>query len=375
MRTMSIVSAAPLVACAWLAACRTDVTGPHAMAPFADASTASLVPIDVLGSNHVPPGQACKAAAYHEFDFWVGNWDVRGPAGGLAGTNVVKSRLGGCVVEENWTSAGVGFGRSLNFYDAAAGTWSQMWVASNGCPNGVIIIEGTFANGAMTMRGTKVQPEGFQHTPPCTAPPAFVTFAQNNLIRWTPLESGSVLQQFTASNNDTPLPEPPAPSTGAGLRYDRVAQVAALTPPDPSFCPGRAAAHQFDFMIGTWDVHQSNGNGSKATASFSKDMHDCLIEENVSGPGQYEGLSFNTFDVYTQHWHRTYVDTDGVRLLLEGTLINGSMVLSGTKQGEPGTQVRVSWIPDGSNHVLQRWEFSRDNAATWTNAKELAYTR
>ena len=77
---------------------------------------------------------------------------------GLAGTNVVKSLLDGCVVEENWTGAGGGFGRSLNFYDAASGTWSQMWVASSGCPNGMIIVEGKFEDGAMTMRGRKVQP-------------------------------------------------------------------------------------------------------------------------------------------------------------------------------------------------------------------------
>jgi len=375
MHTTSIVSAATIVAGLGLAACRSELAAPRTVAPSTDESAMSLVPIDVLGSNHVAPGQACKASEYRQFDFWVGNWDVFGPAGGLAGTNVVRSRLGGCVVEENWIGAGGGFGRSLNFYDAAARTWSQMWVASNGCPNGVIMVAGTFENGAMTMRGTKVQPEGFQHGPPCAAPPGFVSTARNTLIRWTPLESGSVLQQFTSSNNANPLPEPPAASTGAGLRYDRVAEVTVLTPPDPSFCPTSAAAHQFDFMVGTWAVHQGNGNGSQATARFSKDMHDCLIEENVSGPGKYEGLSFNTYDPYTQHWHRTYVDTDGVRLLLEGTLVNGSMVLSGTKQGEPGTQVRVSWIPDGSNRVLQRWEFSRDGAATWTNAKELVYTK
>ena len=374
MRIISLVRVAPLVAALGVACQNDGLMAPRAAAPPALTARASLLPIDVLGSNHVPPGQACNSAGYHQFDFWVGNWDVRGPTGGLAGTNVVKSLLDGCVVEENWTGAGGGFGRSLNFYDAASGTWSQMWVASSGCPNGIIIVEGKFEDGAMTMRGRKVQPAGFLHGPPCAAPPGFTTFARNTLIRWTPLESVSVLQQFTASSNDAPLPLPPPATPTAGLLYIRVATVTPLNPPDPSFCPTSVAAHQFDFMIGSWDVHQGNGNGSQGTVTYSKSMHDCLIEEHLRGPGKYEGLSYNSFDPYTQMWHRTYLDTDGTRLLLAGKLVDGSMVLSGPKQGAPGDSLRVTWIPDGANRVVQRWEVSH-GGADWSNARELVYTR
>jgi len=110
------------------------------------------------------------------------------------------------VVEENWTGAGLGHGRSLNFYDASTGTWSQMWVSSGGCPTGVIIIEGTFANGSMTMTGRKEQPEGFVLGPPCAPPPPVVSFVRTNLIRWTRIDGGAVLQEFSASNNGDPLP-------------------------------------------------------------------------------------------------------------------------------------------------------------------------
>ncbi len=340
------------------------------------SSSASILPIDVLGSNHVPPGQACKAAGYHQFDFWIGNWDAHGPAGALAGTDIVKSRLNGCVVEENWTGAGLSRGRSLNFFDASTNTWSQMWVASSGCPTGVILIAGTLVNGSLTMTGRKEQPEGFVLAPPCAAPPPVVSFARTNLIRWTPIDGGAVLQEFAASNNDDPLPPLGAPSVANGLRYDPVETVTPLNPPDPSFCPSRAAAHQFDFMLGSWRVHEGNGNGAQATATYSADMQHCLIEENFDGPGNYEGLSFNTFDVYTQMWHRTYVDTDGQRLLMTGGLNNGAMVLTGSKvAGGETVLVRITWTPSGSDRVTQLWEFSRDGGTTWSGSKELVYTR
>jgi hypothetical protein len=371
MHNRVIVTAAAVAATIGVAACSSEnVVSASVAAP--PRAAASLIPIDVLGSNHVPPGQACKAAGYHEFDFWIGNWDVRGPAGGFSGTNVVKSRLDGCVVEENWTSAGVGFGRSLNFYDAAANTWSQMWVASSGCGNGVIIIEGTVENGVMTMRGRKEQPNGFLVGPPCAPPPTVNAFAMNNLIRWSQLPTGQVLQQFTSTLNNTPLPEP---APGSGLRYTRVASVTPLNPADPSFCPAFQETSQFDFMLGTWDIHEGNGNGAQATTTFTKGLHGCLVEEVVTGSGGYEGVSFNAFDSFTDKWSRTYIDTDGVRLLLYGTLENGAMVLTGKKQGADGSLVRVSWIPVATDRVVQRWEISRNDGTDWSNAKELVYTR
>jgi hypothetical protein len=342
----------------------------------ATTPSASVLPIDVLGASHVPGGLACKTVAYHQFDFWIGNWDVYSPAGALAGTNVVKSRLGGCVVEENWTGANLGHGRSLNFYDVSTDTWSQMWVSSGGCPTGVIMVEGGFANGSMTMTGSKAQPEGFVLAPPCAPPPPVVSYIRTNRIRWTAI-AGSVVQESSVSNNGDPLPPLGAPSLSSGLRYDPVSTITPLDPPDPSFCPSRVAAHQFDFMLGSWRVHEGNGNGAQATVVVTSDLRGCLIEENFDGPGGYEGLSYNTFDVYTQKWHRTWVDTDGQRLVLSGGFENGSMVLTGTKltAGGQTVTVRLTWTPDGLDRVVQRWEFSRDGGDAWSSAKELVYTR
>jgi hypothetical protein len=130
-------------------------------------------------------------------------------------------------------------------------------------------------------------------------------------------------------------------------------------------------------MLGSWDVHEGNGNGVQGTATVTADLRGCLIEESFSGPGSYEALSFNTFDVYTQKWHRTWVDTDGQRLVLSGGFDNGSMVLTGSKltAGGQTVMVRISWTPDGADRVVQRWEFSGDGGNQWGTAKEIIYTR
>jgi hypothetical protein len=341
----------------------------------AQGSTASLLPFDVLGAPNAST-RGCSAAPYRQFDFWLGNWDVYGGKGKLAGTNVVKSKLGGCVVEENWTGGTLGRGRSLNFYDASTKTWSQMWVSSGGCPTGMIMYEGTFANGSMTLRGRREQPAGLEIGPPCGPTPPITAKAWTNLARWTVMPSGSVLQQGVAVPNDDTLPSLGPAVAGNGLRYDRVTTVTPIDSPDPSYCPNRKEAAQFDFMVGTWSVRMANGSGPAGTAKFSKDMQGCLVEEQFAGVGGYEGMSFNTFDPFTGKWLRTYVDTDGNRLVLGGGLQNGSMVLAGTKKAAGrDVDVRVTWKASSDGRVMQRWELSRDGGTQWTTVRELVYTR
>jgi hypothetical protein len=342
----------------------------------APRASAALVPLDPFGIGaKVPGSRGCSAAAYRQFDFWLGKWDVFSQGTQLAGTSVVESELDGCLVEENWTGAFGGRGRSLNTYDASTGTWHQFWVAAGGCPFANIVMEGGIdENGSMIMQGSLYQPLGFL-VPPCGPPPPVVVFTRNSVFRWTLLPSGSVLQQVSVANN-APAPVPD-PSTGQGLRYDRVAEITPLPGTTGSFCPFRAAAQQFNFMLGTWDVHQGSGEGAQGTATFSKDLTDCLVEEHFAGPGGYEGVSYNTFDVFTQQWLRTFVDNDGQRIYMTGGLQDGKMVLTGTKNGSAGQaiQVRVTWEPAEPTRVVQRWEYSRDGGQTWQAGAEILYTK
>jgi hypothetical protein len=369
----------PIVAAASLACdSPSSVAAPPSPRQLGLTAASSLVPLDPFGiSEKIPGSHGCQAAPYRQFDFWVGNWNVFGGTSQvLAGTNIVTSVLDGCAVLENWRGAQGGRGRSLNAYDASTGRWSQMWVATGGCPFGNIFIEGTGGDGVMTMAGRREQPLGFLVTQ-CPGAGS-VVFAHADLVRWTLLPSGSVVQQSVFANNNDPLPELRPASSGNGLRYDPVTTVTPINLPDgPSFCQFRPAARHFDFMVGTWDVHQGNGNGSQGTATFSKDLTNCLLEEHFEGPGGYEGMSFNTFDAFTQKWVRTWVDNDGQRILMTGSLQNGAMVLHGTKNGsaERAIEVRITWTPVEPSRVTQLWEYSRDGGESWQAGQQIVFTK
>ena len=93
----------------------------------------------------------CMATPEHrQFDFWVGEWNVYNPQGTQVGTNTIESVAVGCIVMENWTGAGGGVGKSMNFYDPATRKWRQTWVDGRG---GVLEFAGEFRDGAMRYTG------------------------------------------------------------------------------------------------------------------------------------------------------------------------------------------------------------------------------
>jgi hypothetical protein len=78
------------------------------------------------------PQRGCEAAVHRQFDFWVGEWEVRGAQDRVLGHNRISAILDGCVVLEEWTGAAGGTGKSLNSYDASTGKWKQVWVDNGG---------------------------------------------------------------------------------------------------------------------------------------------------------------------------------------------------------------------------------------------------
>ena len=128
-----------------------------------------------------PRPNPCDAPEFRHFDFWIGEWDVAGPKGQKAGSNIIEPLAGNCGVHENWTGAGGGLGRSLNTYDRADGKWHQVWVGSGG---GMLRLSGGLRDGKMVLEGT-------------TAAPGGRTVMQR--ITWTPLEDGRVRQFWETS--------------------------------------------------------------------------------------------------------------------------------------------------------------------------------
>jgi hypothetical protein len=86
----------------------------------------------------------------HEFDFWIGEWDVFGPKGKQAGTNSITAPFGNGVIAEHWHGVGGFEGHSLNAYDASRGCWHQTWVDSSGS---LLLLDGGLRDGAMVLEG------------------------------------------------------------------------------------------------------------------------------------------------------------------------------------------------------------------------------
>jgi tetratricopeptide (TPR) repeat protein len=90
----------------------------------------------------------CEDAEFRQFDFWVGDWDVVSAAGGAQqGSSHVAKEMGGCVIWENWTSAGGPyFGKSYNTWNVNLKRWEQYWVDNAA---GVIFFHGGVKDGVM----------------------------------------------------------------------------------------------------------------------------------------------------------------------------------------------------------------------------------
>lgn len=136
-----------------------------------------------LAAN-VPAPKPCSAPEYHQFDFWIGDWNVQ-ENGAPAGTNNVESILDGCIVRENWVGTDGSKGTSLNRWDPAAKKWHQTWVDNRG---GKLELSGGFQNGTMTLAGERASSRD---------PKGKIL----DRITWQKLPDGRVHQVWTASRD------------------------------------------------------------------------------------------------------------------------------------------------------------------------------
>jgi len=372
LRRRHAVGTVLLVALTVAAGCSDGPTANRATLTLASVPRATrTVPLDAFGvaSQFPTGGQPCTAPEYRQFDFWLGNWDAhRTDNNALSGTDVITQRLDGCAVEESWNDGWRG--RSLNVYDASIQRWTQFWVYTGGGAFTPLLLQGGFADGEMEMRYDRTSAAGvFVGFPP----PAGLRFQFSDAYEWIPDPSGVVYQI------DRRAFDGGAPFIAVLLRYDRVSSVTPIPVVPGGQCVSRAQNHQFDFMLGDWDVYVGRGKSNGAPeghAVFNSDLGGCLLEEHNSEAPDYRGWSFNSWSLVTQQWHRTYVDNGGHRVALSGGISGRAMVLTGTQTSPSGSvMIRVSWEPESATEVLQTWEFSRDGGTTWPLRREFSYLK
>jgi hypothetical protein len=93
----------------------------------------------------------CGSPEYRQFDFWVGDWEVRDPAGNVVGRNDVTLNLDGCMIMENWKSVAGHAGMSMNFYEPTDGTWNQVFIDNGGVQSGWPNLKGKLVDGKMVL--------------------------------------------------------------------------------------------------------------------------------------------------------------------------------------------------------------------------------
>lgn len=83
---------------------------------------------------------------YKQFNFWVGKWDVKNPAGQHAGDSEIDLMNNGCTIVENWYGARNFQGKSFNYFDPKDNKWHQFWINQNAQ---TIFFEGNLEDGNM----------------------------------------------------------------------------------------------------------------------------------------------------------------------------------------------------------------------------------
>jgi hypothetical protein len=131
----------------------------------------------------------CCTDKHSEFDFWIGEWDVRNPDGTAAGNNRIEKVQNNCILQENWTSVQANYtGTSNNFYNYKTKQWDQIWIDNQGQS---LHLKGNKVGNQMILQSDAEKDKDGN---------MFI-----NRVTWTKNEDGSVRQLWETITNGTEI--------------------------------------------------------------------------------------------------------------------------------------------------------------------------
>lgn len=93
---------------------------------------AGLVLYSAAQTSNAPKSPCGTNAAYRQFDFWIGEWQVFGLNGKVAGQSRISLILDSCIILEEWMGSSGFTGKSFNKWNASSKQWQQTWVDNMG---------------------------------------------------------------------------------------------------------------------------------------------------------------------------------------------------------------------------------------------------
>ena len=290
---------------------------------------------------------------FKQFDFWVGDWAVYGPAGRLVGVNKIEKLLNGCLIVENWTGAAGMTGKSMNFYDASLKKWRQVWVDASGNP--VLVAGGLQADKSMQLSGVGKNAQG--------------EFLRRMTV--SKLENGNVRQHWEQSKDNGATWSTVFDGTYKKRTTESIAAKQLSACADPNY-------RKFDFWIGEWEVHPpGTAAPNPARSSIQKVVDGCVIYENWMPPAGGDGKSFNFYNPSDRKWHQVWIATGGGVLDMVGDLEGKALRYTGVVVQANGSKAlqKLTFTPLEDGSVRQFWEQSTDEGKTWTTAFDGYYRK
>lgn len=105
---------------------------------------------------------ACASSEYHQFDFFLGDWDAFDVGSSrVKAHNAVTRMLGGCALREVYSRLDGYSGESFSVYDFVRGRWHQSWVTNRG---ELLLLDGGLRNGDMVLSGPGFSPAAIEAT-------------------------------------------------------------------------------------------------------------------------------------------------------------------------------------------------------------------
>lgn len=142
--------------------------------------------------------------------------------------------------------------------------------------------------------------------------------------------------------------------------------------------PCSTPAHsQFDFWVGDWEVYSTTGDTIVGHNKINKILGGCVVEENWTGGGGFQGKSFNTYNLQDSTWNQVWVDMGGATYHFKGKLKNNVMEMKGKAPGRNGKMVffDMSYHPQEDGTVRQIWKMSTDEGKSWNTAFDGIYRK